>query len=229
MEDNLKDIINKCDDDPSAIFPLINRGEFGKVKYLLDNNIVSINALDMNKNDVLVRLLKAGEYDLVLEYIKKRNWDVNHQNIDGDTFGHVLATIDNSKCIKIFDALLKKKNFVPNIRNSKGQTMFDKSTNNKSLIAALKIFGDKRFTNIDLYDFKKLFNMGIDNDYYGVYSKLNNFNIILNSLSKKELQPNMKILLNRIKDNKDAIKCDIMNNNIDIIKTIINTTIEEIS
>ena len=107
--------------------------------------------------------------------------------------------------------------------------MFDKSTNNKSLIAALKIFGDKRFTNIDLYDFKKLFNMGIDNDYYGVYSKLNNFNIILNSLSKKELQPNMKILLNRIKDNKDAIKCDIMNNNIDIIKTIINTTIEEIS
>lgn len=229
MEDNLKDIINKCDDDPSAIFPLINRGEFGKVKYLLDNNIVSINTLDMNKNDVLVRLLKAGEYDLVLEYIKKRNWDVNHQNIDGDTFGHVLATIDNSKCIKIFDALLKKKNFVPNIRNSKGQTMFDKSTNNKSLIAALKIFGDKRFTNIDLYDFKKLFNMGIDNDYYGVYSKLNNFNIILNSLSKKELQPNMKILLNRIKDNKDAIKCDIMNNNIDIIKTIINTTIEEIS
>ena len=229
MEDNLKDIINKCDDDPSAIFPLINRGEFGKVKYLLDNNIVSINTLDMNKNDVLVRLLKAGEYDLVLEYIKKRNWDVNHQNIDGDTFGHVLATIDNSKCIKIFDALLKKKNFVPNIRNSKGQTMFDKSTNNKSLIAALKIFGDKRFTNIDLYDFKKLFNMGIDNDYYGVYSKLNNFNIILNSLSKKELQPNMKILLNRIKDNKDAIKCDIMNNNIDITKTIINTTIEEIS
>ena len=217
MEDNLKDIINKCDDDPSAIFPLINRGEFGKVKYLLDNNIVSINTLDMNKNDVLVRLLKAGEYDLVLEYIKKRNWDVNHQNIDGDTFGHVLATIDNSKCIKIFDALLKKKNFVPNI------------SNNKSLIAALKIFGDKRFTNIDLYDFKKLFNMGIDNDYYGVYSKLNNFNIILNSLSKKELQPNMKILLNRIKDNKDAIKCDIMNNNIDIIKTIINTTIEEIS
>ena len=71
--------------------------------------------------------------------------------------------------------------------------------------------------------------MGIDNDYYGVYSKLNNFNIILNSLSKKELQPNMKILLNRIKDNKDAIKCDIMNNNIDIIKSIINTTIEEIS
>lgn len=229
MEDNLKEIINQCDTDPSAIFPMINRGEFGKVKYLIDNNIVSVNTVDMNNNDVVVRLLKVGEYSLVLDCIKKKNWDINHQNNDGDTFGHILATYSNSSCIKIFDALISKKNFVPNIRNKKGETMFDKSTNNNSLIASLKILGDKRFTSIDLYDFKKLFNLGIDNNYYGSYSKLSNFNTIFNSLNKKNLQPNMRLLIDRIKDNKDAIKCEIMNNNVDIIKNIVYTTINEIS
>jgi len=229
MEENMSDIINKCEEDPSNIFSLISRGESLKVKYLLDNNIVDINTLDVNKNDVLVRLLKIGEYNLVLDYIKKKNWNVNNQNNVGDTFGHVLATINNSYSIKIFDALMKKKNFIPNIRNNKGETMFDKSTNNKLMIASLKILEDKRFTSIDLYDFKKLFNLVIDNDYYGSYSKLSNFNIIFKSLSKKNLHPSMEVLVSRIKENKDAIKSDIMNDSIDIFKDIVYTTINEVS
>ena len=52
---------------------------------------------------------------------------------------------------------------------------------------------------------------------------------ILKSLSKKSLQPNMQLLVDRINDNKDAIKSDIENNSIEIIEAIINSTIEEVS
>ncbi len=39
----------------------------------------------------------------------------------------------------------------------------------------------------------------------------------------------MQLLVNRIKDNKDAITNDMQNNSIEIIETIINSTIEELS
>lgn len=226
MDTNLLDIISTCDDDPSAVFPLINRGEMDTVKYLLDKNIVNINTVDSNGNDVLVRLLKLREYTLVLRYMKKKNWDVNKQNIDGDTFGHILASLNDPKSIKVFDTLIRKKNFIPNIKNNKGETLLDKS---KDLIPVLKIIEDKRFNNIDLYEFKKLFRLSIDNDDYGKYSRLSNFDLILNSLGKKDLQPNMELLTKRMKDNKEAIKSDIMNNSIDIIRDIVNSTIEEVN
>lgn len=222
-------IVKDIENDPSAIFPLISRGEFEVVKYLLDKKIVNINTIDCNGNDVLTRLLKANQYSLVLSYIKKRNWNVNHQNNEGDTFGHLLACHNGVGSIKIADALMKKKNFLPNIRNSKGETILDKATNNNYLITSLKILEDKRFTSIDLYDFKNLFKLSMANNNYGSYSKVNNFNIILKSLSKKSLQPNMQLLVDRINDNKDAIRNDINNNSIEIIEAIINSTIEEIS
>lgn len=224
-----KDIVKDIENDPSGIFPLISRGEFEVVNYLLDKKIVNINTIDCNGNDVLTRLLKANQYNLVLTYIKKRNWNVNHQNNMGDTFGHILACYNGVGSIKIVDALMKKKNFLPNIRNNKGETILDKATNNNYLITSLKIFEDRRFTSIDLYDFKNLFKLSVANNTLGSYSKANNFNIILKSLSKKNLQPNMQLLVNRIKDNKDAIKSDIENNSIEIIETIINSTIEEVS
>ena len=46
---------------------------------------------------------------------KKRNWNVNHQNVDGDTFGHILACDNSASSIKVVDALLSKKRFLPNI------------------------------------------------------------------------------------------------------------------
>ena len=39
----------------------------------------------------------------------------------------------------------------------------------------------------------------------------------------------MQLLVDRINDNKDAIKSDIENNSIEIIEAIINSTIEEVS
>lgn len=222
-------IIKDMENDPSGIFPLISRGEFEVVNYLLDKKIVNINTIDCNGNDVVSRLLKANQYNLVLTYIKKRNWNVNHQNNEGDTFGHLLACYSGVGSIKIVDALMKKKNFLPNIRNNKGETILDKATNNKYLITSLKILEDKRFTSIDLYDFKNLFKLSIANNSYGSYSKVNNFNIMLKSLSKKSLQPNMQLLVDRIMDNKEAIRNDIENNSFEIIETIINSTIEEVS
>ena len=222
-------IMKEIEGDPTGIFSLINRGEFELVNDLLEKNIVNINTIDYNGNDVLARLLKANQYNLVLTYIKKRNWNVNHQNKDGDTFGHLLACYNGVGSIKIVDALMKKKNFLPNIRNNKGETILDKATNNNYLITSLKILEDKRFTSIDLYDFKNLFKISLNNNNYGSYSKVKNFNSIINSLSKKSLQPNMQLLVDRINDNKEAIRKDIKNDSVEIMENIINTTIEEIS
>ncbi len=222
-------IMKEIEGDPTGIFSLINRGEFELVNDLLEKNIVNINTIDYNGNDVLARLLKANQYNLVLTYIKKRNWNINHQNKDGDTFGHLLACYNGVGSIKIVDALMKKKNFLPNIRNNKGETILDKATNNNYLITSLKILEDKRFTSIDLYDFKNLFKISLNNNNYGSYSKVKNFNIIINSLSKKSLQPNMQLLVDRINDNKEAIRKDIKNDSVEIIENIINSTIDEVS
>lgn len=227
MKSITKDIIISCEEDPTGIFPMINRGEFELVDYLLDNGIVNINTVDSNGNDVLVRLLKVKEYNLVLKYIKKKNWDVNHQNKEGDTFGHILASDSSVSTIKIIDALLKKTSFMPNIRNYKGETLFDRANNNNYLITSLKILEDKRFTNIDLYDFKSLCD-SIFNNKYGKYSMLSNFNLIINSMKKKPLLPNMQILIDRLYENKEAIKLDINNNSLDLFDKIFSLTIEEI-
>lgn len=227
MKSITRDIITSCEEDPTGIFPMINRGEFELVDYLLDNGIVNINTVDANENDVLVRLLKVKEYDLVLKYIKKRNWDVNHQNREGDTFGHILANDSGISTIKIVDALIKKSSFKPNIRNNKGETIFDKANNNNYLITSLKILEDKRFTNIDLYDFKSLCD-SIFHSKYGSYSMLSNFNIIINSMKKKSLLPNMQKLIDRLYENKDAIRIDINNNSSDLFDKIVNLTIKEI-
>ena len=227
MKSISKDIITSYEEDPTGIFPMISRGEFELVDYLLDNGIVNINTVDANENDVLVRLLKVGKYDLVLKYMKKRNWDVNHQNREGDTFGHILADDSSVSTIKIVDALIKKSSFKPNIRNNKGQTLFDKANNNNYLITSLKILEDKRFTNIDLYDFKSLCD-SIFGGKYGKYSMLSNFNIIINSMKKKPLLPNMQKLIDRLYENKEAIKIDISNNSVDLFDKIVNLTIKEI-
>ena len=220
-----KNIIKSCEDEPSGIFPLICRGEFDTVDYLLDKGIVNINTVDCLGNDVVTRLLKAKQYDYVIELMKKKNWDVNSRN---DTFGNILACDNSASSIKVVDALLSKKRFIPNIRNNKGETLLDKAIHNNYLISSLKILEDKRFTSIDLYDFKGLFDLSINNEYYGKYSKVSNFNSIIKSLNKKELQPNMKKLVDRMYDNREAIRDNIMNDSLDIVTSIINTTINEV-
>jgi hypothetical protein len=57
---------------------------------------------------------------------------------------------------------------------------------------------------------------------------LSNFNIIINSMKKKSLLPNMQKLIDRLYENKDAIRIDINNNSSDLFDKIVNLTIKEI-
>ena len=218
-----KTIIESCKEEPSLIFNFIKQGEFDLVEELINNNCVNVNLVDCVGNDVVTRLLKAKQYELVLELMKKRNWNVNHQNDDGNTFGHILAYDDSLMAVKVAEQLTKKKNYIPNVKNKKGETAFDRALNNHHLCTTFKILEDKRFNDIDVESFKNLFNASIKNTYYGSYSKLNNLEIIVENLEKKDLNDNMKKLLDSIYNNLDAIKYDIKNNRSNILESIINS------
>ena len=51
--------------------------------------------------------------------MKKKEWDVNHQNLDGNTFAHYLVSINYVAVLDIIKQLRKNKNFLPNIKNKK--------------------------------------------------------------------------------------------------------------
>ena len=169
--------INACSEEPSLIFNLIKLGYFDVIEVLVDKNKVDANICDGNSNDVVTRLLKARQYELVLRLMKKRNWDVNHQNYDGDTFGHVLASDNSVGAVKIMEQLRKNKNYLPNIKNNKGETVLDKAVNNNYTFAAFKILEDKRFNNIDVSSFRKLCNAYLNNvSYYVNITNIKNKN-----------------------------------------------------
>ena len=217
------DYIDACKEDPSIVFTLIKQGNYDAVEELINNNLVNVNIVDSVGNDVVTRLLKAQQYDLVVQLMKRRNQDVNHQNVDGNTFAHVLANDDSMFTVKIAEQLIKKKNYIPYIKNKKGETALDRSINNNYICTAFKLLGDKKYNDIDVSQFKNLFNVCIKNKYYGKYSKINNLEIIVENLEKKDLSPSLKKIIENISDNMDLIKDDIMNNNNLILDTIINS------
>lgn len=218
-----------CSEDPLLIFTLIKLGHFGVVEALLEKNKVDVNLCDSVGNDVVVRLLKAKQYELVLKLMKKRSWNVNHQNVDGDTFGHILALDNSVSALTLVAQLTKKKNYLPNIRNNKGETIFDRAVNNNYMMTAFKILEDKRFNNISVLSFKRLCRASIKNVYYGKYSKLNNLEVIVGSLEKKELVPSMQNLVNKINDNLDEIKSELMGNSYSVLEGIIDSSLEEVT
>ena len=218
-----------CSEDPLLIFTLIKLGHFEVVEALLEKNKVDVNLCDSVGNDVVVRLLKAKQYELVLKLMKKRSWDVNHQNVDGDTFGHILALDNSVSALTLVAQLTKKKNYLPNIRNNKGETIFDRAVNNNYMMTAFKILEDKRFNNISVLSFKRLCHASIKNVYYGKYSKLNNLEVIVGSLEKKELVPSMQNLVNKINDNLDEIKSELTGNSYSVLEGIIDSSLEEVT
>lgn len=218
---------NACSDEPSLIFALIKQGHFEVVDALIEKNKVDVNLCDSVGNDVVTRVLKAKQYELVLKLMKKRNWDVNHQNIDGDTFGHILALDNSVSALMIIAQLTKKKNYLPNIRNNKGETVFDRAINNNYIGAAFKILEDKRFNNISVLSFRRLCHASIKNVYYGKYSKLNNLEVIVESLEKKDLVPSMKKLVDNINENLEEIKNEIMENGYSVLEGIIEESLSE--
>ena len=204
--------IELVEEEPSLVFELIKEGHIEFVDMLLKKKIVDINTCDDAGNNILVRLLKCGAYDVVLNHMGNKDWDVNHQNLDGNTFAHILVSINYVNVVDIINKLKRNKEFLPNIKNNKGETILDKSINDNYIYTTVKILEDSRFNNVDVVSFKHLYDTYIKSNKYGKYSKLTNLEIIVNSLTDKNLLPRMEKLIEFIKSNFDLIKEEVLNN-----------------
>ena len=118
-------LFDSCKEDPSLIFTYIKQGRYSDVEDLIMNNIVSINLLDSVGNDVMTRLLKVKQYNVVMNLMKKKNWNVNNQNIEGNTFAHILACDNSVMAVKVAEHLKKKSNYIPNIKNFNYEAIID--------------------------------------------------------------------------------------------------------
>ena len=224
---NEKQAIEKCEEEPSQIFNLIDEGHLELVEKILRKKSTNINITNDKEEDILSYLLKKGHYSLVLKFMNKKDWDVNHQNIDGNTFAHILVNKKYLEVIDIIKNLLKNKNFIPNIRNKNGETILDISINNGYIYTTLKILEDNRFNNIDLISFKNLYETYIKSNNYGVYSKMNNLEVIVDNLKDKELLPKVNKIINSIANNIEEIKKLVKEDNIKILDNIIYGVLNE--
>lgn len=225
---NEEKAIKACEEEPSLIFQVMKEGYYDLVDQILQRGKVSVNTTDDAGNDVIYRLLKARQYEYVLKHMKKKDWNVNHQNKDGNTFAHLLVSMNYLHVAKIIDELKKNKSFLPNIKNKKGETILDKSINEHYIYNTSKILSDNRFDNIDLMSFKHLYDTYIKSTYYGTYSKLNNLELIINSLEEKEhLLPSMKKLLDLIVGNLELIKKELLSNKCSNLDNIIDFMLTE--
>ena len=220
--------VKACEEDPSLIFELIKEEHFELVDKILSKKKVSVNVVDCAGNDVVTRLLKARQYDLVLKYMKKKEWDVNHQNLDGNTFAHYLVSINYVAVLDIIKQLRKNKNFLPNIKNKKGESILNKSINDNYIYTTLKVLEDDRFNSIDVLSFTRIIDTYIKSSAYGKYSKINNLEVILDSLDQKDgLLPVMEQMIRNIRDNLDIIKIEIMKNRSRHLESVIDQVLSE--
>lgn len=206
--------------DDKDIFTLIKKKKFTEVLEIINEGKIDINIVDGVGNDIATRLLKMKEYDLVISLIKRRSWDANKQNDDGDTFGHILAQDNSMGAIKVMDELKKNKRYLPNIKNKKGQTALDKAINNNYLVYAFKILEDERFDSIEMKSFKNLFSMCI-NKNYGKYSIINNLEVVIGSLENKSLNASLNMIVFELKRNFNLIKKEILNNKVNTLREIV--------
>lgn len=219
--------IKACEEEPSLLFEAMKEGFRNVYEEVIAKDGFNFNLVDENNNNVLMRLIKNKDYDLVLKYISDRSININHQNNDGDTFAHLLVMKNYVEIKEILDKLLLRYDFMPNIKNNNNETILDKSINNRYLYTASKILSDPRFNNIGLLSFKHFFETYIKSNNYGTYSKLNNFEIIFDNLCTKELMPVMKKLLFMIKKKETSIKEDFMEAKTESLELIINDLIKE--
>ena len=194
------------EEEPSQIFDLINE----------------------NEDSILMIMLKKGWYEVVLKHMKNKEWQVNHQNKQGETFAHILVTKNYREVLEIIKQLQKNKNFIPNIRNKKGETILDKSINEHYIYTTVKILEDNRFNNIDLISFKKLYENYIRSNNYGIYSKMNNLEIIIDNLVDKELLPKVEKIVNTITKNFEEIKNHVQNNEIKYLDNIVYSILQDV-
>ena len=223
---NENQAIKICTENPKMIFELIKKGYIKVVDKVLTDHKDLINTIDENGNTVMMKLLSKKEYRIIINHMKNKYWNVNAQNKDGNTFSHLLVTADYINISQILSQLINNKNFIPNIKNNKNETILDKAIQDNRLYTVTKILKDKRFDNIDIASFKYLYDKCINNQYYGNYSKLNNLDLIVTSLKhKKTLHPKMKELLSKITNNMESIKQELLHNKSDNLEIIIESLI----
>lgn len=216
--------IKAAEVDPSIIFELIKTDNDELLNHMLDESLIDVNLVSSNNDSLAIKLLKSAKYELVLKVIKNKNWNVNYQNDDKETFGHILAKINNVAVVPIFKELKKNKNFDINIRNKDDKTIFDISVESHNAYVSTKIIEDERFNNINIFEFLKFYETYIDTNEYGKYSKINMIESIL-TMDGRYVNTRMQELLNHLKDNFKNIKKDIENDDYNLLKSIIKECI----
>lgn len=217
--------LSACDDDPTLVFLAIKEDLKELVDKILSRKSFDYNAVDEKGDSVMMKILRKGWYDVVLNHMNDKRWNVNHQNNNGDTFAHILVSIDYYKVVEIIKTLLKNKEFIPNIRNNEGETILDKSINNCSIYTTFKILNDRRFDSIGVFSFKKLYETYIKSNKFGSYTKLDNLEKIVDNLEDREIAPQVKEIIEKIKSNFVTIKEEVKNNKTDSMDLIVNTAI----
>ena len=214
--------VKACEEEPSLIFELMKEGHMQLVDFLLKKKKVSLKTIDQDGNTVLMKLLKMRQYDLVEKYINDLDSDINHQNNEGNTFAHLLATKDYVHTANIIKKLRRNKEFMPNIRNNEGKTILDLAISAGNLCTTLKLLEDKRFNDIDLVSFTNLYNTFVKSEEFGKYTKLMNLETIISELSKKSrLLPRVEEIISLVKKNFDIIKNELMNNKLTFMDNIV--------
>ena len=204
--------INACDNEPSLIFELLKEEHMELLDKIISRKNFDINVCDIDGNNILMKLLKKGQFDLVLKHIKNKRVDINHQNNEGNTLAHILLSLKNIRVVDVYKELRKIKSFDPNIKNKEDETILDISIKNESTYLTSKILWDSRFNQVGVVSFKKYYDAYIKNSAYGKYSKLCNLELIVGSLSVRELQPKLKMIIDFFKENFDIIKQEVINN-----------------
>ena len=214
--------VKACEEEPSLIFELMKEGHMQLVDFLLKKKKVSLKTIDQDGNTVLMKLLKMKQYDLVEKYINDLDSDINHQNNEGNTFAHLLATKDYVHTANIIKKLRRNKEFMPNVRNNEGKTILDLAISTGNLCTTLKLLEDKRFNDIDLVSFTNLYNTFVKSEEFGKYTKLMNLETIISELSKKSrLLPRVEEIISLVKKNFDIIKNELMNNKLTFMDNIV--------
>lgn len=216
--------IKAAEEDPSIIFELIKTDNDELLNHMLDESLIDVNLVSSNNDSLAIKLLKSAKYELVLKVIKNKNWNVNYQNDDKETFGHILAKINNVAVVPVFKELKKNKNFDINIRNKDDKTIFDISVESHNAYVSTKIIEDERFNDINIFEFLKFYETYIDTNEYGKYSKINMIESIL-TMDGRYVNTRMQELLNHLKDNVKTIKKDIENDDYNLLKSIIKECI----
>ena len=222
-----KKAIDACEEEPSLVFEAIKCNYRDVYESVLSKEHFNFNIVDENGNNILMKLLKNKDFDIISKYIDKLDININHQNDDGNTFMHLLVQYNYVDIKEIFEKVLARNDFLPNIKNNNNESILDKSINDNYIYTVIKILSDKRFNTISLYSFKKLYEAYIKNNNYGTYSKLNNYVLIFDNLKKKSLMPSMKKLINILKSKEKIIIRDLGESKLDNLDMIINHVIEE--